>query len=41
MKKKIKCKVCVCEFVPEKKEHYISRDGVKTGLSNLVGGIEE
>lgn len=39
--KKIKCKVCECEFVPEKKEHYISRDEVKVGLSNLAGGMEE
>lgn len=39
--KKIKCKVCECEFVPEKKEYYISRDEVKVGLSNLAGGMEE
>ena len=39
--KKLKCKICDCEFVPEKKEHYISRDEVKIGLSNLAGGMEE
>lgn len=39
--KKLKCKICECEFVPEKKEHYISRDEVKFGLSNLTGGMEE
>ena len=39
--KKIKCKVCECEFIPEKKEHYVSRDEVKVGLSNLAGGMEE
>ena len=39
--KKIKCKVCECEFIPEKKEHYISRNEVNVGLSNLVGGMEE
>lgn len=39
--KKIKCKVCEYEFVPEKKEHYVSRDEVKVGLSNLAGGMEE
>ncbi len=39
--KKLKCKVCECEFIPEKKDHYISRDEVKTGLSNLAGGMEE
>lgn len=38
--KKLKCKICECEFVPDKKEHYISRDEVKVGLSNLAGGIE-
>lgn len=39
--KKIKCNVCACEFVPEKDEHYISRDEIKTGLSTIAGGLEE
>lgn len=39
--KKLKCKVCECEFVPEKKEHYISRDEVKVGFSSIAGGMEE
>lgn len=38
--KKLKCKICDCEFIPEKKEHYVSRDEVKVGLSNLAGGME-
>jgi hypothetical protein len=38
--KKLKCKICECEFVPEKKEHYVSRDGVKTGFSSLAAGME-
>lgn len=39
--KKIKCNVCDCEFVPEKDEHYISRNEIKTGLSTIAGGLEE
>ena len=39
--KKLKCKVCECEFIPEKKEHYVSRDEVKIGFSSLAGGMEE
>lgn len=39
--KKLKCKICECEFIPEKKEHYISRNEVKIGLPNLAGGMEE
>lgn len=39
--KKIKCKVCECEFIPEKKYHYISRDEVKVGLSAIASGTEE
>lgn len=39
--KKIKCNVCACEFIPEKDEHYISRDETKTGLSTIAGGLEE
>lgn len=39
--KKIKCKVCDCEFVPQIKEHYIARDEIKTGLSTIAGGLEE
>lgn len=38
--KPIKCKVCECDFIPEKNEHYISRDEVKTGLSTIAGGLE-
>lgn len=41
MMKKIKCSVCACEFIPEKNEHYISRDEAKTGLSTIAGGFEE
>lgn len=39
--KKLKCKICECEFVPEKENHYISRDEVKVGLYTLAGGMEE
>lgn len=39
--KKVKCNVCECEFIPEKDERYISRDEIKTGLSTVVGGLEE
>lgn len=39
--KKLKCKICECEFAPEKKDHYVSREEVKVGLSNLAGGMEE
>lgn len=39
--KKIKCNICACEFIPEKDEHYISRDVTKTGLSTIAGGFEE
>ena len=38
---KIKCNICECEFIPEKDKHYISRDEIKTGLSTVVGGLEE
>ena len=41
MMKKLKCKVCEFEFVPEKKDRYVSRDEVKVGVSNLAGGMEE
>ena len=40
--KKLKCRVCQCEFVPEIKEHHISCDEViKVGLFNLVGGTKD
>lgn len=39
--KKLKCKICECEFIPEKKKHYISRNEVKIGFTNLAGGMEE
>lgn len=39
--KRLKCKICECEFVPEKKDHYISRDEVTVGFSSIVGGMEE
>lgn len=38
--KKLKCKVCQCEFMPEKKDHYVSRDVTKIGLSVVAGGME-
>jgi len=39
--KKLKCKICEYEFVPEKENHYISRDEVKVDLSNLACRMEE
>ena len=39
--KKIKCNVCACEFIPEKDEHYISRDKIETGLTKIVNSSEE
>lgn len=39
--KKIKCKVCECEFIPEVKNHYVSRGEIRTGLSAIAGGAEE
>lgn len=34
--KKIKCNVCGVEFIPESKEHYISRDvGIENSVSKL------
>ncbi len=39
--KPIKCNVCACEFIPEKNEHYISRNEIKIGLSTIAGGLEE
>ena len=30
--KKIKCKVCDCEFIPQVKGHYIARTDGKTGV---------
>jgi hypothetical protein len=38
---KIKCNVCACEFIPEKDEHYISRDKIETGLTKIVNSPEE
>ena len=36
MMKKIKCNICGVEFIPESKEHYISRDvGIEAGISKL------
>ena len=40
-KKKVFCKVCGAELTLTKENHYISRDEVKTGLSVIVGGLEE
>lgn len=39
--KKIKCKVCEFEFIPDVKNHYISRDSTKYGLIKLAGDTEE
>ena len=40
--KKLKCKICECEFVPEIKEHHISCDEViKVGLFNFVSGTKD
>lgn len=33
--KKIKCKICDCEFIPELKLHYVSRDLGKTGVVSV------
>ena len=38
---KIKCNVCGLEMIPEIKNHYISRNTEKTGLSATIsGGVE-
>lgn len=34
--KKLKCKICDCEFVPEKKEHYVARTDGKTGVVSML-----
>ena len=39
--KKIKCKICDCEFVPEKKEHYIARTDGKTGVVAVFQSNDE
>ncbi len=39
--KKIKCKICDCEFVPELKSHYVSRDLGKTGVVSVFQSNDE
>ena len=39
--KKIKCKVCECEFIPEKKAHYIARANDKTGIVATIQSNDE
>ena len=39
--KKIKCKVCDCEFVPQVKEHYIARTDGKTGVVAVFQSNDE
>lgn len=39
--KKIKCNICDCEFVPEKKEHYIARTDGKTGVVAVFQSNDE
>ena len=41
MMKKLKCKICDCEFVPEKKEHYIARTDGKTGVVSMFQSNDE
>ena len=39
--KKLKCKICECEFVPEKKAHYIARTDGKTGAVSMFQSNDE
>lgn len=39
--KKLKCKICECEFVPEKKEHYVARTDGKTGVVLIFQSNDE
>lgn len=39
--KKLKCKICECEFVPEKKEHYVARTDGKTGVVSMFKSNDE
>ena len=39
--KKLKCKICECEFVPEKKEHYVARTDGKTGVVSMLQSNDE
>ncbi len=39
--KKLKCKVCEFEFVPEKKEHYVARTDGKTGVVAVFQSNDE
>lgn len=39
--KKLKCKICECEFVPEKKEHYVARTDGKTGVVSMFQSNDE
>ena len=38
---KIKCTVCGLEIIPEIKNHYISRNTIKTGLCTVLGEDKE
>ncbi len=37
----LKCKICGCEFNAVVENHYISRDGVKSGLTAAIGPENE
>lgn len=37
----MKCKICACEFVPDARYHYISRDAGPTGLASSFGSHDE
>ena len=39
--KKLKCKICDCELVPEKKEHYVARTDGKTGVVSMFQSNDE
>ena len=39
--KKIKCKVCDCEFIPQVKGHYIARTDGKTGVVAVFQSNDE
>ena len=39
--KKLKCKICECEFVPEKKEHYVACTDGKTGVVAVLQSNDE
>ena len=39
--KKLRCKICECEFIPEKKEHYVARTDGKTCAVSMFHSNDE